>query len=85
MLLPWVYVILLKWKMPEQPLICPVCGEPYQRVEAVENAFIFYVHGDLPSGEPELCSVAVEERLTDRGSSATRRLDGTPFKPLRGE
>ena len=82
MLLPWVDAILLKWGMPEQAFKGSVCGESYQKVETVKVRFALYVHGDLHSGEPELCSVVVEEPLTGRGSSATRRLDGTPFKRL---
>lgn len=58
MLLPWVDAILVKWGMPEQAFKVPVCREQYQRAEAVEDAFAFYVHSDLPSREPVQCSVA---------------------------
>jgi hypothetical protein len=86
MLLPWVFAIPLdKWTVADHPFICPVCGEPYKRVEAAEDAFVFYLHRDLPSGEPAICSVEVEKGVTNRGTCVTHRLDGTPFTPLRGE
>ncbi len=60
MLLQWVFTIFDKWTLPNRQFLCPVCDEPYERVEAVEDGFVLYVHGDFSSGEPATCSAAVE-------------------------
>ena len=68
MLLPWVFDILDKWTARESQILCPVCGEPYESV-AVEDAFVFRGHGNLPSGEPAMCSFAGERCLTERSTA----------------